>query len=68
MASSVLPEMLPAASNNRCGDIPARVNRVFTGRAGGRRVVRRLEGDSPVAFKDFGLSVDLAMTFVPQSS
>ncbi len=62
MASSILAEMLPAASNNRPGDIPLRVKGVFRGRANFGVVTRLLVGALFLPVDDFGWPVDFAMT------
>ena len=62
MASSVLAEILPAASNNRRGDIPLRVKGVFSGRANLDVVARLLMGVLFFLVDVFGWPVDFAMT------
>ena len=62
MASSVLVEILPAASNNRRGDIPLRVKGVLRGRANLGVVARLLVGALFFPAAGFEWPVDFAMT------
>ena len=62
MASSVLVEILPAASNNFRGDIPLRVKGVFSGRANSGVVARLCVGALFFLVDGFEWPDDFAIT------